>query len=113
MAQFLKAAGNGDIDKVEKLLDNIHFQNKKGESALHVAVAEAQLEMVEFLVNHRANVNLQEKKAGFTPLMLALAQQPQSYLDMLEIMMKAQPDLTIKDVSGQTALHLAARTSCS
>ncbi|OQR91649.1 hypothetical protein ACHHYP_04506 [Achlya hypogyna] len=109
MAQFLKAAGNGDIDKVEKLLDNIHFQNKKGESALHVAIAEAQLEMVEFLVNHRANVNLQDKKAGFTPIMLALAQQPSNYLDMLEIMMKVQPDLLIKDVSGQTALHLAAQ----
>ncbi|OQR91972.1 hypothetical protein THRCLA_08832 [Thraustotheca clavata] len=109
MAAFLKAVGNGDIDKVEKLFDNIHFQNKKGESALHVAIAEGQLEMLEFLVNHGANVNLQDKKAAFTPIMLALAQQPMNYLDMIEIMMKQQPDLTIKDKSGQTALHLAAQ----
>ncbi|KAI9895448.1 hypothetical protein PsorP6_018327 [Peronosclerospora sorghi] len=41
-------------------------------------------------------LNLQEKKHRFTPLMLALAQQPPS-----------KPDLNVQDSSSQTALHLA------
>ncbi|KAH9082578.1 hypothetical protein Ae201684P_009901 [Aphanomyces euteiches] len=109
-AQFLKAAGKRDIERAETLLDHIHFQNKKGESGLHLAIAEDELAMVEFLCNHGANVNLKEKKSGYTTIMLALAQQPSHYVAMLEILLKHQPDLTLKDSSGQTALHLAART---
>ncbi|KAH9195075.1 hypothetical protein AeNC1_002962 [Aphanomyces euteiches] len=108
-AQFLKAAGKGDIERAETLLDHIHFQNKKGESGLHLAIAEDELAMVEFLCNHGANVNLKEKKSGYTTIMLALAQQPSHYVAMLEILLKHQPDLTLKDSSGQTALHLAAQ----
>ncbi|ETW00044.1 hypothetical protein, variant 3 [Aphanomyces invadans] len=108
-AQFLKAAASGDIDRAKDLIQHIHFQNKKGESALHVAISEGELSMVEFLCNQGANVNLQDKKGGNTTIMLTLAQQPRHFLAILEVLLKHQPDLTLKDTTGQTALHLAVQ----
>ncbi|KAF0686779.1 Aste57867_21442 [Aphanomyces stellatus] len=108
-AQLLKAAGKGDVDRAMMFLEHIHFQNKKGESALHLAIAEDELEMVEFLCSNGANVNLKEKRGGYTTIMLCLAQQPPTYVSMVEILLKHQADLTLKDSTGQTALHLASQ----
>ncbi|KAE9029606.1 hypothetical protein PF005_g1645 [Phytophthora fragariae] len=108
MAQLLRAAGNGNLEKVIELRSDWAFQNKKGESVLHVAVAEDQLEIVQHLVSNGAMLNLQEKKRRFTPLMLALAQQPPSFEEIFQALLKGKPDLTVQDSSGQTVLHLAA-----
>ncbi|CEG36223.1 Histone H3 (Lys9) methyltransferase SUV39H1/Clr4, required for transcriptional silencing [Plasmopara halstedii] len=108
MAQLLRAAANGDLDKVIALRGSWGFQNKKGESVLHVAVAEDQLEIVQHLVCNGANLNLQEKKHRFTPLMLALAQQPMRFEEIFHALLKGKPDLSIQNSSGQTVLHLAA-----
>ncbi|RLN38268.1 hypothetical protein BBJ28_00017343 [Nothophytophthora sp. Chile5] len=86
-----------------------NFQNKKGESALHVAVAEDQLEIVKHLVANGAMLNLQEKKNKFTPLMLCLAQQPPRFEELFPALLKGKPDLSVQDSSGQTILHLAAQ----
>ncbi|RLN68117.1 hypothetical protein BBJ29_009821 [Phytophthora kernoviae] len=108
MAKLLRAAGNGDLEKVIELRSDWSFQNKKGESVLHVAVAEDQLEIVQHLVANGAMLNLQEKKRRFTPLMLALAQQPPSFEEVFQALLKGKPDLSVQDSSGQTILHLAA-----
>lgn len=108
MAQLLRAAAVGDLDKVITLRSDWGFQNKKGESVLHVAVAEDQVKIVQHLVSNGAMLNLQEKKRRFTPLMLALAQQPSSFEEILQVLLKGKPDLSIQDSSGQTVLHLAA-----
>lgn len=80
-------------------------------TALHIAVAEDQLEIVKHLVAHGAPVNAQDKKNRFTPLMLCLAQQPPHFVEMLQAILKGKPDLSAQDSTGQTILHLAARTS--
>ncbi|ETL87363.1 hypothetical protein, variant [Phytophthora nicotianae] len=108
MAQLLRAAANGNLEKVIELRSDWGFQNKKGESVLHVAVAEDQLEIVQHLVSNGAMLNLQDKKRRFTPLMLALAQQPPSYEEIFLALLKSKPDLSVQDSSGQTVLHLAA-----
>ncbi|KAG7392475.1 hypothetical protein PHYPSEUDO_000163 [Phytophthora pseudosyringae] len=108
MAQLLRAAANGNLEKVIELRSDWGFQNKKGESVLHVAVTEDQLEIVQHLVSNGATLNLQEKKRRFTPLMLALAQQPPSFEELFQVLLKGKPDLSVQDSSGQTALHLAA-----
>ncbi|CAH0489396.1 unnamed protein product [Peronospora farinosa] len=108
MAQLLRAAANGELDKVIELRSHMTFQNKKGESVLHVAVAEDQLEIVQYLVANGAALNLQEKKRRFTPLMLALAQQPPRFEEIFQALLKGKPDLSLQDSSGQTVVHLAA-----
>ncbi|KAI9921239.1 hypothetical protein PsorP6_000510 [Peronosclerospora sorghi] len=107
MTQLLRAAANGNLEKLIELRSDSAFQNKKGESVLHVAAAEDQLEIVRYLVANGAMLNLQEKKHRFTPLMLALAQQPPSFEEIFQILLKGKPDLNVQDSSGQTALHLA------
>ncbi|KAI9913258.1 hypothetical protein PsorP6_005588 [Peronosclerospora sorghi] len=51
-------------------------------------------------------LNIQEKKHRFTPLMLALAQQPPSFEEIFQTLLKGKPDLNVQDSSGQTVLHL-------
>ncbi|KAI9911496.1 hypothetical protein PsorP6_009528 [Peronosclerospora sorghi] len=97
MAQLRRAAANGNLEKVIELRSNWAFQNKKGESVLHVAVAEDQLEIVRYLVANGAILNLQEKKHRFTPLMLALSQQPPSFEEIFQTLLKGKPDLNIQD----------------
>ncbi|TDH65062.1 uncharacterized protein CCR75_002145 [Bremia lactucae] len=108
MAQLLRAAANGNLDKVIELRNDWGFQNKKGDSVLHVAVAEDQLKIVQHLVSNGAMLNLQDKKRRFTPLMLALAQQPPCFEEIFQALLKGKPDLSVQDSSGQTVLHLAA-----
>ncbi|KAI9906521.1 hypothetical protein PsorP6_004110 [Peronosclerospora sorghi] len=97
---------NGNLEKVIELQSDWAFQNKKGESVLHEAVAEDQLEIVRYLAANGAMLNLQEKKHRFTPLMLALAQQPPSFEEIFQTLLKGKPDLNVQDSSGQTVLHL-------
>ena len=73
-----------------------------------MAVAEDQLEIVQYLVANGVVLNLQEKKRRFTPLMLALAQQPPRYKELFQALLKGKPDLSLQDSSGQTVVHLAA-----
>ncbi|CAH0517988.1 unnamed protein product [Peronospora belbahrii] len=108
MAKLLRAAANGNLEKVIELRSDWAFQNKKGESVLHVAVAEDQLEIVQYLVANGAMLNLQEKKHRFTPLMLALAQQPPRFEEIIQALVKGKPDLSLQDSSGHTVMHLAA-----
>ena len=135
------STANGDLDKVIDLRSNWGFQNKKGESGiphlhiftmsraterlmtlscvafdrllavLHVAVAEDHLEIVQYLVAHGAMLNLQDKKHRFTPLMLALAQQPPNFKEIIQALLKGKPDLNGQNSSGQTVVHLAAGAS--
>ncbi|TMW60704.1 hypothetical protein Poli38472_000746 [Pythium oligandrum] len=109
MAQLLKAAANGNLEKVIDLRDQWNFQNKKGETVLHIAVSEDQLEIVSYLVSHGAPLDYQDKKNRFTPLMLCLAQRPPRYLEIVQALLKGKPDLTIQDSAGQTVLHLATQ----
>uniref|UniRef100_K3W7B9 Uncharacterized protein n=1 Tax=Globisporangium ultimum (strain ATCC 200006 / CBS 805.95 / DAOM BR144) TaxID=431595 RepID=K3W7B9_GLOUD len=100
---------NGDLDKVIELRDQWSHQNKKGETALHLAVTEDQLEIVKHLVSNGAPLNIQDKKNKFTPLMLCLAQQPPHFVEMLQAILKGKPDLSVQDSTGQTILHLCAQ----
>lgn len=78
--------------------------------ALHIAVSEDQLSIVSYLVSHGAPLDIQDKKNRFTPLMLCLAQHPPRYMDIMQAILKGKPDLSLQESSGQTVLHLAART---
>ncbi|KAI9915131.1 hypothetical protein PsorP6_007722 [Peronosclerospora sorghi] len=107
MAQLRRAAANGNLEKVIELRSDWAFQNKTGESVVHVAVAEDQLEIVRYIVANGAMLNLKEKRHRFTPVMLALAQQPLSFEEIFQTLLKGKPDLNVQDSSGQTVLHLS------
>ena len=105
-------AGHGDLSKISEGIEFIGHVNKKGESALHVAIAENQMAVVEFLLNQPGlPVDVREKKHGFTPIMMCLVTQTSNCITLLEmILTKVKPDLALKDNSDNTALHLSIRT---
>ena len=74
---------------------------------LRAASFDGSLDIVEWLLNHKADVNAQGV-AGYTPLHSA-AQK--GYLQIFQILMEHNADIHIRDESGETPLHVAASPS--
>jgi ankyrin repeat protein len=86
--------------------DQIFFN---GESALHLAVEQGNYEMMELLLAYGADVNIQERKDGFTPLMYAAIKDDRK---LLKLLTSHGADPTVADVDGYTTYHyLAARNN--
>eukprot|EP01137_Pigoraptor_chileana_P005022 Opistho-2@47512 len=95
---LLDAAGKGDFDKVEKLLNKDSKKKKKDEDA-----AEPTKEKV--VVTH-LKINCREMvTAGHTPLMLASLN---GFTEIVEILLWHSAETNLKDSKKNTALHLAA-----
>lgn len=96
------SAANGDISGVKKLIAkgaNIHAQDEELTTALHYAVYNDEVEVVELLLSEGANPNDSDDYS--TALTLALANE--SY-DIVALLYNAGADPTIVDVSGYSAL---------
>lgn len=72
---FWKAAASGDVPTLQKCLDQYEQPIDQPRpapvsrmSALAIAAFEGRLEAVRFLLDRRANPNVQESEGGFTPL---------------------------------------------
>jgi ankyrin repeat protein len=81
---------------------DINFQNKDGETSLHLAVEYADSDAVINLIKKGANVNIQNK-ARLTPLHLAVWNKD---TEMVHFLLAARPDLNIQDAEGSTCLHI-------
>lgn len=80
-----------------------------GESALHLAVEHGNQKLVELLLAYGADVNIQERKEGFTPLMYAAIMDDRA---MMQLLVRHGADPTAPDVDGYTTYHyLAARNN--
>mmetsp|Transcript_23103 Transcript_23103/g.47903 ORF Transcript_23103/g.47903 Transcript_23103/m.47903 type:complete len:2455 (+) Transcript_23103:3757-11121(+) len=65
-----KAAGSGDLDKLQMLISygiDVNSADKDGRSSLHLVSSEGNLNVVEFLLAHEANPNSRDRW-GHTPL---------------------------------------------
>ncbi len=72
---FLAACSSGDSDEVKAHLQtgvNINTTNIDGLTALHQACIDANLAMVQFLVDNNADINSQDNE-GWTPLHAAVS----------------------------------------
>jgi len=84
--------------------DQIFFS---GETALHFAVEQGNYELAQLLLGYGADVNIQERKEGFTPLMYAGIKDDQK---MMTLLTSHGADPTAPDIDGYTTYHyLAAR----
>lgn len=66
-----KAAYNGDVAQVKALLANgvnVDFRDSSGGTALHAAMFQKNMEIVELLLQHGYDINAQGASNGYTPL---------------------------------------------
>ena len=75
----------------------------KDVTPLQVAVANQNLELAKFLLDHGADVNARDAD-GHTPLQFAVNRRD---LDMIRLLLDAQADPDTKDGSGQTPVSIA------
>jgi len=135
---FVKAAKNGDLETVELMLqqrDNpmdVNITDSEGNTALHRAAANGQVELVRLLLDHHADVSILNRTSKRTALMTAILKTVERFYDhnwsnqhnlgtvedrnlivylLLERMALTDNKLLIdhQDFHGYTALHWAAK----
>lgn len=107
-AQWYETVQWHSTDAVKALLvsgadpDQIFFN---GETALHLAVEQGSYDLTELLLAYGADVNIQERRDGFTPLMYAAIKDDRK---MMQLLVSHGADLTKTDIEGFSAYHFLA-----
>jgi ankyrin repeat protein len=106
---LLKAASNGEIEKVRSLLNkgaNVNAKDKDGVTAMMWASEKGQTEIVNILLSKGAEVNARENNSGMTALMVAAAE---GHTAIVEALLAKGADVNAKDYNlGATPLMGAA-----
>ncbi len=95
----------------------LELRNSDGETALLAALnANAPLSIVKLLIDEKADVNAQFPTndtvfPGYTPLMMAIADKDAK--EVINLLLKAGADVTIKDRKGKTVLDHARKEGLS
>jgi len=103
--EFLAAAREGDVNKVEAMLAdgaNVNSTDDEGNNAAFYAVSGENLPMLKVLVEHRINVNARNKD-GDTILHIAARKESPGIVNLL---IENEANLSAKDRNGTSALEL-------
>ncbi|MGH0177743.1 UNVERIFIED_CONTAM: hypothetical protein FKN15_017457 [Acipenser sinensis] len=106
LGKLHKAASTGDLSKLKQLAKkhDLSQLDKDNRTPLHLACAHGHVDVVHFLMESKAKLNLCDND-NRSPLMKAVqCQQERCVVTLLEH--DADPNLV--DINGNTALHLAA-----
>ncbi|RXM30151.1 Ankyrin repeat domain-containing protein 26 [Acipenser ruthenus] len=106
LGKLHKAASTGDLSKLKQLAKkhDLSQLDKDNRTPLHLACAHGHVDVVHFLTESKAKLNLCDND-NRSPLMKAVqCQQERCVVTLLEH--DADPNLV--DINGNTALHLAA-----
>ncbi|MCX6906758.1 MAG: ankyrin repeat domain-containing protein [Verrucomicrobia bacterium] len=100
-------ARGGDVWKAKQLLaenpDQINSTTQEGRTALHIAVYRGQLNMVELLLAHKADIGAKDSY-GRTPLHEAIVSGSKEVVGML---LAHKANVNAKDKEGGTPVHWA------
>ena len=109
------AAYDGDLKKVKEIIDRdpnqVNVQDAMDFTPLHLASGKGHTEIVEFLLNHGADTEL-ETCIGLTPMILAARYARDGKYETIKTLLEHGAKVNHKeDVNGGTALHYAAMYS--
>jgi uncharacterized protein len=102
---FLRAAAQGNRDRVEELLSrgvDVNEHDEFDQTALHFAAREGHYKIAQVLLTAGATVNAQDK-LGQTPLMLAAERRA---VDIVELLLAHGAAVNLRDKKDQSALIL-------
>lgn len=113
---FFYAVSRRNIDVVTKAIleenFNINTQTEIKQSALHIAVSNCDIPMIEFLIQNGADCTL-EDEYGCTPLRVSIAywsiddHNPSDYIDITKMLLKSIPNNYSKYVEISDAINLS------
>jgi len=108
IALIAAANSHGEIllDLWQHGMDVNARSTSSGSAALHEAISSHREPALRFLVEHGANVNLQDDR-GETALMKAACNDSPDAASWVDLLLRNGADRTIKNKSGQTAFDLA------
>lgn len=99
---FLRAASIGHMNNMWDFVNNhgvdVDIFDKYGRSACHYAVANGNLEMVEYLIECGADMNAPERLTGMTPVHLAVEKYQLEILHLLLSQNDVNPNLACLQV---------------
>ena len=100
-------------DTAKVLMDggaDVNVTCRDGRSLLHVAVEKADLEVAEFLLTHKIDVDRQDRSTGKNALHLAAGSKDEKMADLVKMILKAGGEINAQSEGGDgfTALHEAA-----
>ena len=108
------AAYKGDLKKVKEIIDRdpnqINVQDAQGFTPLHLASAKGHIEIVEFLLNHGADIELEIFNRD-TPLLVAARYARYGQYETIKTLLEHGAKVNHKDKHGRAALHDAAMYS--
>lgn len=103
---FLDAASNGEIEEVQRMLENgevdVNACTGLGETALHKSAARDQSELLEYLLGSGAHVNAVSEE-GWSPLHSAAAA---GALEAVRVLLKHSADIELRTQAGDLASDL-------
>ena len=120
---FVKAIEKNDIEFVKELLDkdfDINCEIKPLFSALTYSIIMNANDITKLLIENNADLNKQNNKYNYTPLMLLLSldtlvmrtltiiytQRKNNYMEIFKLLLKYGADINLKNNNGNTALQL-------
>jgi len=101
------AAFNGHTSVVRLLLEKgarVNDRDQDGRTALMYAASGPFQKTVQLLLEHQAEVDLQDRQEHWTALMFAAAE---GHVDVVQTLLDHHADATLRDVDQDTALSFA------
>lgn len=105
---FFNACIKGDIEVIKKILENnfdIDLTDKQGITGLNFAVAYNQFNVVRFLIEKGANLNIKDKN-GWSPIITA-SQLLKDKTEIVKYLIQNGANINQVDKDGFSALHIA------
>ena len=107
--EFLAACRQGDIEDARECLvrgANPNYRDETGSTALIEAAREGHLDIMELLLEHDVDVNVQEDIGQYTAIMAAA---DFGNKQIVQLLIENKADLSMKNVNEETALMRASR----
>eukprot|EP01125_Pyxidicula_operculata_P010091 TRINITY_DN3322_c0_g1_i1.p1 TRINITY_DN3322_c0_g1~~TRINITY_DN3322_c0_g1_i1.p1 ORF type:complete len:270 (-),score=36.73 TRINITY_DN3322_c0_g1_i1:183-992(-) len=103
------ATRQGNVDAIRILIQKyalpLNHQNYEGETALHIAITNENIQIVECLIENGSNINLPNIR-GETPLHVAAAL---GHNEIVKLLVREGASIEAEDECGDTPLHFAVR----